>query len=101
MEQRRGKGRSDREECCKRLLKSHCLHPEVILDYSVCQSSVLGFGLFFDQKQERSFIPQGKFSRLGMNVKIVCLNHPVNSLNPTSCEVQIMFSARKLFYYLS
>lgn len=32
-----------------------------------------------------------------MNVRIVCLNHPVNSLNPTPCGVQIMFSARKLF----
>lgn len=31
-----------------------------------------------------------------MNVRIVCLNHPVNSLNPTPCGVQIMFSARKL-----
>lgn len=32
-----------------------------------------------------------------MNVRIVCLNHPVNSLNPTACGVWIMFSARKLF----
>lgn len=34
-----------------------------------------------------------------MNVRVVCLNHPVNSLNPTSCGVQIMFSARKLFFF--